>query len=414
MEFSNSTRVSNFSKEVFGLDQGLDSLIIYEASEQTHCYIADKNNGNVIYNDFILFNGPQVVFKCTINLSKNEGVKKYIPRITFYKENKKGEIKESKKDTRVRIEFTKREKGLTNFWNLISFLKSYKDLVDTGDFDDKYSVVDNSAYILSFNSKEEYEKVEELKKLDISSETLKKYLTDERKEILDEFRKLLENDEYYKIYENKHKENIKGTGEEAVFHYFLKKNDWILGLNVDIKFIKDFTDEVHVGNPDTTGVGNPKTDMMAISDYTTLIEFKIPKTHFFTEIKSSKSRTGTWSFTNDFIEGISQCLKQCSSWDKEHKSKDLVGNDKEIFLQDYHRTIDPKVIFIIGNKQKELNIKNKKTDNLLKRDTLERFRRNNRNVEIVSYDELYERAYFIVHNKVASNLDFNSVDDIPF
>ena len=62
----------------------------------------------------------------------------------------------------------------------------------------------------------------------------------------------------------------------------------------------------------------------------------------------------------------------------------------------------------MGNKQKELNLNNIQTENIIKRDTLERFKRNNRNVEILSFDELYERAYFIVYNKIAPKLIFKN------
>ena len=61
------------------------------------------------------------------------------------------------------------------------------------------------------------------------------------------------------------------------------------------------------------------------------------------------------------------------------------------------RTIDPQVIFIIGHKDREIPRTSTSADNRTKRDTLERFSRNNRNISIVTYDELYRRAYHIVH-----------------
>jgi len=38
-----------------------------------------------------------------------------------------------------------------------------------------------------------------------------------------------------------------------------------------------------------------------------------------------------------------------------------------------------------------------------KRDTFESFRRNSRNIDIVTYDELYERASVIIHGKHYKN-----------
>ena len=65
---------------------------------------------------------------------------------------------------------------------------------------------------------------------------------------------------------------------------------------------------------------------------------------------------------------------------------------------------------------------NTEAENIMKRDTLERFKRNNRNVEIISYDELYERAYFIIYGEKALLLNFDNqvndkeinIEDIPF
>ena len=37
--------------------------------------------------------------------------------------------------------------------------------------------------------------------------------------------------------------------------------------------------------------------------------------------------------------------------------------------------------------------------NITKTKTLERFRRNSRNVDVLTYDELFERAYNIVYSK---------------
>jgi hypothetical protein len=373
-----------------------------------------KDDSYTIFNSFILYNGPQVKVKCNISFDKKSNDQLYIPRLIFFKEDNYGHVKETE-NKKVIIEFNKSEIGLENFWRLVSFLKRYKDLVDTGDFDKKYKVVNGSEYITRFKTKEEAEQVEELKKMNIDISTLQKYLKDTRKIALDVFRKLLEDECAIKEYKTKN--NIKQQGEESAWHHFLKNNDWILGLNADLRFIRDFCDETKIGNPNTDGVGNPTADMMGLSDYTVLIELKTASTNFFTEVKTIKSRAGTWSFTDDFIEGISQCLAQKSEWDKGQKSKDLML-DGEVQDQRKIRTVDPNIVFIIGNKQKELNIEDFSNNNFLKRDTLERFKQNSKNVEIITYDELYERAYFIVHHEKPEKLIFKGsnvlIEDMPF
>jgi len=59
------------------------------------------------------------------------------------------------------------------------------------------------------------------------------------------------------------------------------------------------------------------------------------------------------------------------------------------------RTLDPKIIFIIGNRSKEFPL-DKSQDSIVKNETFERFRRNNKHIDIITFDELYERAKYIV------------------
>ena len=78
----------------------------------------------------------------------------------------------------------------------------------------------------------------------------------------------------------------------------------------------------------------------------------------------------------------------------EQKTKDITWNNGVSI-----RNIDPKVIFIIGNKTEEFPQDSLDQNIYSKRDTFESFRRNSRNVDIITYDELYKRAAAIVHGK---------------
>ena len=62
---------------------------------------------------------------------------------------------------------------------------------------------------------------------------------------------------------------------------------------------------------------------------------------------------------------------------------------------------DSKTILIIGN-WSEINKDNAKNQEIKKK-TFELFRQNSKNVEIITFDELYDRAKFIIeHNKETS------------
>ena len=191
-------------------------------------------------------------------------------------------------------------------------------------------------------------------------------------------------------YRNKH--SIGENGEEAIWHHFLKNNDWIIGLNVDIKFIRDLLSKQRVGNPNSKGAGSPEVDLLGISYFTTLIELKTSKTQIFSPVKSTKSRANTWDFSNNFIEAYSQTLSQRSEISE---TKNIVDEYGTIIDTKRNRILDPKAILIIGNRNVEFP-HTRNTENDIKTDCFERIRRDSRNVDIMTYDELFERAFHIV------------------
>lgn len=290
---------------------------------------------------------------------------------------------------------------------MIGFLFEFKSLVDPGEFEKSYKVFTADTFVLEFDNQAKAEKVkilsELLEKSDLSDEQIEKMLRQNRERTLTHFDRLLSEPESWKKYQEKYREEMRGTGEEAVWHHFLKKRHWLLGLNIDFRFIRNLIPEVNVGLADTERVGSPNVDLMGIRDYTTLIEIKTPKTKIFTETRAATARANTWSFSSDFIDGVSQALGQKFDWDKSHSGKELISNGT-VVDQVLTRTVDPKSIFLIGRKSEFSESSRERTVHV-KRDTFERFRRNLRNTEVLTFDELYERAYFIVYDKPPSVLD---------
>src|SRR5699024_7436719 len=244
------------------------------------------------------------------------------------------------------------------------------------------------------------ELIEIMKVGNLSSSAIKDLTFENRKQNLKAFYFLMKNKEYegkksHELYREKYRLPI---GEETIWHHFLKENDWILGLNADVYFINEFLDEQKVGQEDSKGAGSPQTDMIGISDFTTLIELKHSNTEIFKKRKS-KGRANTFDFTSDFIEGVSQCLGQKFSFEKAYEQKNFVKDDGSRFDKTTVQTVDPNSVFLIGNKKKEFPIAKKDNENLLKNAIIQRFRRNNRNIDILTFDELFERAYHTVFSR---------------
>lgn len=381
-------------------------LVIKESAKKDNCYIYE---GADIVGGFILVNKPRVKTIIKITFYKSSKNNKYLPRLEFRKEDASGEVKVSKGND-VIISFKDGEEARV-FWKTIHFLEGFKELVELGDFRSKYKAVSFDSYLVDFKSKDQAKKMQELTSLaehiKLSKQEIRELLFPHRKNTIHwfyAFLKDLQNNAGTKAFDSyKNKHSITEHGEEAVWHHFFKNQDWIIGLNVDIKFIRDLLSKQKVGNPNSKGIGSPEIDLIGISYFTTLIELKTSNTKIFTTNKKSKSRANTWDFSPDFIEAYSQILAQRTEL---LGYKDLVGESGEIVDRKIHRILDPKAILIIGNRNLEFpHIRNSEKD--VKSDCFERMRRDTRNVEIITFDELFERAFHMVFQEKLPETWFN-------
>ena len=391
----------------------VDELTLVEDIPQQTCRVTSRRKPLVRYKGFKMTDHPKVNLLCDVSFYRSSATTKYIPRLTFIKIDKDFLIKEQLGKQKVRIDLSD-SADAESFWRIIGFLFAFKNLVDVDAFEEKYQVLQHDAYVIEFESKEQADKVKALvelfKKANLSDIEIETVLRETREKNLRTFQWLMADGDHWKRYQAKYRDQMTGEGEEAVWHHFLKRHHWFLGLNVDIRFIRELITESNVGIQNTEGRGSPYADFIGMSDYTTLIELKTPNTDIFTQPRRKSARANTWSFSNDFIDGISQCLGQKFDWDKFSKSKDLIL-EEQVLDQNEYRTIDPKAIFIIGDKKRELPQASREKDVLLKRDTFQRFRRNSRNVEIITFDELYERAEFIVHDQTPKEAKSRTSND---
>ena len=389
------TEIPNPFSNLFDLQtQSISDLLIKETYNKSNCFIY---HNKLIIGGFILINKKKVKTVLKVSFYKSSHNGKYLPRLEFRKEDNNGELTKSKgKD--VIITFDDSDEART-FWDVIRFLQGFKELVDLGDFHSKYQAISFDSYLIDFKNKEQGEKIKELAALTetikLSSIEIKDLLLPQRRNSIHwfyAFLKNLQNQKGEKAFDSyRNKNQINEQGDEAVWHHFLKKNDWIIGLNVDIKFIRDLLSKQKIGIENSKGSGSPEVDLLGLSYFTTLIELKTSKTKIFKDEKSSRSRSNTWDFSSDFIEAYSQVLAQRTEITD---NKEIITESGQIVDTKENRILDPKAILIIGNRNEEFpHIRDKEYD--FKTDCFERIRRDSRNIEIVTFDELFERAYHI-------------------
>lgn len=229
-----------------------------------------------------------------------------------------------------------------------------------------------------------------------------------RKKGLQIFKRLISEKDYWEVYAV---ENGKSThSEEKIFQYFFENNQWIFGYGLDYRYQNILQREAHLSDAELNGSNTVIGDyLLGDKMFTTFIELKKPSTNLFGK---SGNRSNSWKLSNDLIDSFSQIL--------EHKASGLLQLEKPQFINGEplkQKAFDSKVVLIIGH-WNELDESSSTLEREIKKKTLELFRRDSRNVEILTFDELYERATFIVEgNSIKPNqviIDDSELEDLPF
>lgn len=297
----------------------------------------------------------------------------------------------SKKETQ-RIKFSK-----FNMQQLITFLSFIKSLDLKGITQRRIMLEDNSLDVIDAETKK---KITTLLSGNNGSDLVEEVLsegiltnrdivnTGYRKIQLDLFRKLL-----FENYIKDYKDLIgkPNTKDETAWQHFFNENLWIFGYGLDYRFQGILQKEFSSSNTDADGSNQVFSDfLMGDKRFTTFIELKLPTTELFA---NTKNRARTWKLSTQLMDAVSQILEQKASGQIKIETTKELFSDSGVEIN--QKAYDSKAILIIGNwNQIENDNPRVKTT---KEKTFELYRRDSRNIDIITYDELYEKACFIVN-----------------
>jgi len=214
--------------------------------------------------------------------------------------------------------------------------------------------------------------------------------------------------------------------DEPWWQNFFENNQWIFGYGLNYQFMHLLSEQANYGGVNYTGGGAQKGDFLMNTSadvrFTVLVEIKKPNTPLFQYDSNGnlkKHRNGAILLHNELTGGVSQLQSNCYRWDTEGSQR---PDDFEQLSSKKIYTYQPKGILVLGHT-------NQLSDPQA-RSTFELFRRNTDNPEIITYDELYERAKFIVsqneeqkfetqEEQSEDDFDFldtiqDEMDDLPF
>lgn len=186
---------------------------------------------------------------------------------------------------------------------------------------------------------------------------------------------------------------------ESDWQEFFEKNEWIFGYGLDYRFNQILEVQPRVGiSNDSSGKGDGYSDFMIGDDnFLVFVEIKKSSARIFSELnaeeKKNLNRNGNWKLGSEFLLAYSQTLEQKAQAQVNYfKSCKAGGNNIE------NRAYDPKVILVISNWKNELEKAKDDDEREIKKRTFELFRRNSRNIEIITFDELCHRASCLINH----------------
>jgi hypothetical protein len=228
-----------------------------------------------------------------------------------------------------------------------------------------------------------------------------------RREAVNKFARMLYDDEYFDSLIP-----TEGSGkQEGVWQKFFESNPWILGVSTASQLLTSLDPdrlEQVVDGHDITGPGKRADALMRTAGGIRSVVLLELKTHR-TALLHSEYRPGCWVPSKELVGGIAQSqgtvYRAVQSMEERFQSLDADGCE---IPNDYSYLIRPKSLLIIG-KLDELKGKSG-GDHRDKIRSFELFRRLSLEPEIITFDELYAKALFIVENdSVAGSQAVNAI-----
>lgn len=184
-----------------------------------------------------------------------------------------------------------------------------------------------------------------------------------------------------------------GDWIEADWQKFFKENPWIFGHGLAYHILDTIQPQVSYGGQNFTGSGEQRGDFLLATRaeirFTVLVEIKRPDTPL---LQPKPYRNNAFSVSDDLAGGVAQLQANSETWvierSRQQDTRDQL-EERSIY------THEPKCILVIGNTARFGKMRSQWA-------SFERFRRNLGNPEILTFDELLERARFLVREDIAT------------
>lgn len=365
-------------------------------------YLYDTRGRRMI-TDFVLDDRPQVATLCSVTIIKKGDT--FTPRIKLWKKDKKKAGEVSVTQTVPETGTIRAVKALVdtgdvheNFWKVINFLQGCTGLSTPGD--SLQLVAGDEAQLAQLLTGQDRTTVLGAVRTAIGGGLTEEdiRLISNRKEQLKRFERLLTDSDYFQ-----QEESLATTrGAEAVWQAFFETNQWIFGYGLNLIACESIDDgkleRITTGANIFGGAGKRIDAIMRSKGLISSMLFCEIKTHDTELLAKTPYRAGVYQASKELGGGVAQVQKTVSM------AQQLISRE---FLTRIHdddgtptgvelSTTRPRQVVVIGSLRE---FTHNGAVNPQKINSFELYRTSIQDVEIITFDELYQRACFIVEDR---------------
>jgi hypothetical protein len=370
------------------------------------CYFYNTGVGRLA-KDFVLHRGPQVDTLCEVILIRKGEL--FTPRLALWKKDK------TKKPADVATEAARpdvsRPRSIKsrvdvghcheNLWKLIEFLRTYKGIsLPKHEFRVASKEVSELSAVLEGHDRAGVlSAVKAYLGGQVSEQDLEMLL--DRRRTLTHFKRLLDDPDFFK-----HERSVHGPRVEDVWQEFFEANTWIFGYGLTFVACEKYTDQkleqITSGADVFSGAGKRSDALMRTKGFLQTLIFAEIKTHATDLLDNRPYRKPDVYRVSDELSGaVAQVHKTAHKAVRRtldlHQSHSPDGS-----FQFEISAVSPRKVVIIGDLRK---LHDDGRVNVEKMSSFEIFRRSQLGIDIITFDELYERTRFIVeHQGIRANL----------
>ncbi|NYF51427.1 Shedu immune nuclease family protein [Tunturiibacter gelidoferens] len=212
-----------------------------------------------------------------------------------------------------------------------------------------------------------------------------------RKKQLDRFHKLLFDPAYFK----EQASDLNKT-EEALWQAFFEENKWVFGYGLTYLFLSSLDGsklEQTVAGSDIWGKGKRADALMKTRGAIEALCFVEIKKHTTSLLKSAQYRSECWVPSDELAGGVAQSQITVANTLKRVVEKFETTDEDGNLTGEQVFSYQPRSFLVVGSLSE---FQSSNGTNSKKYRSFELYRRNTARPEIITFDELYERARFIV------------------